>query len=101
MVLVPAPTPSVTLPSPKKMEPYSGPVFGTDFHSLVSIFAIVFSKNIVAWPTYCKHLRVMKEHSYTRSDMVSPENAKHRPLQHTIYNETARQTHIKTATNNI
>ena len=64
---------AVTEASSQKMEPYSGPVFGTDFRYLVNIFAIVFSKNIVAWPTYCKHLRVTKEHSYTRSDMVSHE----------------------------
>ena len=65
---------AVTEASSQKMEPYSGPVFGTDFYSLVMIFAIVFfCKNIVAWPTYCKHLRVTKEHSYTRNDMVSHE----------------------------
>ena len=33
---------AVTEASSQKMEPYSGPVFGTDFRSLVSIFAIVF-----------------------------------------------------------
>ena len=33
---------AVTEASSQKMEPYSGPVFGTDFRSLASIFAIVF-----------------------------------------------------------
>ena len=33
---------AVTEASSQKMEPYSGPVFGTDFRYLVNIFAIVF-----------------------------------------------------------